>query len=251
MVFKSISAIDLTLLSLHWVHLSDGECAVLRNNGLPLPDSLAKTIIDTAYDKISRSCAQRGFSRAYLYAQSTARTPKRYTIDAAIAMVTNEESKEEIQKTSESNKTLEESFSSENQREAILTIPEKELAIASLENSPLPTYINAIASQKKFYANPTALAAQGKPPEDFLTGNAYDLNDPDELDYRTSRIASGETLRAYEYEAWRWYFDADAGRFRLKRMQLVSNFRLLTSFNGVPCWLGQVIQASELTKRQL
>lgn len=251
MVFKSISAIDLTLLSLHWVHLSDGECAVLRNNGLPLPDSLAKKIIDTAYDKISRSCAQRGFRRAYLYAQSTARTPKRYTIDAAMAMATSDENQQENERFGQSNKTSEESFPSENEMETILTIPEKELAIASLENSPLPTYINAIASQKKFYANSTALAAQGKPPEDFLTGNAYDLNDPDELDYRTSRIASGETLRAYEYEAWRWYFDGDAGRFRLKRMQLVSNFRLLTSFNGVPCWLGQVIQASELTRRQL
>jgi PAS domain-containing protein len=131
-----------------------------------------------------------------------------------------------------------------------LFTPEQELSIGALEQSPLATYINAIKSQKKFYANPVALDAQGKPPEDFLDGNAYDLNDPDELDSRTSRIATGETLRSYEYEAWRWYFDADAERFRLKRMQFTSNFRLLNSFNGVPCWLGQVLEASELSRRQ-
>jgi hypothetical protein len=55
----------------------------------------------------------------------------------------------------------------------------------------------------------------------------------------------------YYHPSERWYFNADAGRFRLKRMQLVSNFRLLRSFNGVPCWLGQVQQATELSRRQL
>ncbi len=134
--------------------------------------------------------------------------------------------------------------------DVILSIREEELSIALLESANKPTYINAIRSQKKFYANPAALEAQGKPPEEFLDGNAYDLNDPDELDRRTERISRGETLRAYEYEGWRWFFDPNAGRFRLKRLALVSNFRLIRSFNGVPCWLGQVLEANELTNRQ-
>jgi len=242
MALNTLSALDLTLLSLHWVGIENDVVAVLRGDGELLPDCLAKKLVDTAWDKISRLCANRGYKCAYLYAKGNGSKPKLYRVDATLAMSSaNDES--------ESKKT-DEAIASPSP-ELISTIPEQELGFGILENAPLPTYINAIKTQKKFYANPAALTAQGKPPEDFLTGNAYDLNDPDELDYRTSRVASGETLTAYEYEAWRWYFDADAGRFRLKRMQLVSNFRLLNSFNGVPCWLGQVIQASELSRRQL
>jgi hypothetical protein len=240
---KTISNLDLTLLSLHWVGIENGEVAVLRGNGQLLPVELAEKLVDKAWEKISLLCANRGYSCAYLYAEGNDGEPKRYCIPATLAVNTNPEEEEtEPSKISEAIATP--------TPELISTIPEQQLSLGILEKAPLPTYINAIRSQKKFYANRAALAAQGKPPEDFLDGNAYDLNDPDELDYRTSQIASGERLTAYEYQAWRWYFDANAGRFRLKRMQLVSNFRLLNSFNGVPCWLGQVIQATELSRRQ-
>lgn len=244
MGMKTISSLDLTLLSLHWVSIENGEVAVLRGNGQLLPLELAEKLVDKAWEKISLLCANRGYNCAYLYAEGNDGEPKRYCIPATLSLNTNSEDDET--QSSDIDQAI--AFPSP---ELISTIPQQDLRLGILEQSPLPTYINAIRSQKKFYANPAALTAQGKPPEDFLDGNAYDLNDPDELDYRTSRVASGETLRAYEYQAWRWYFDAEAGRFRLKRMQLISNFRLLNSFNGVPCWLGQVIEATELTRRQL
>ncbi|NES88063.1 hypothetical protein D5R40_08170 [Okeania hirsuta] len=92
----------------------------------------------------------------------------------------------------------------------LINVPEPLITLQLLEDSDLPTYINAITTQKKLYANPTALNAQGQPPEMFLQGNAYDLNDVEELDYRTARVASGEKLVEYEYQAWRWFFDLEA-----------------------------------------
>jgi hypothetical protein len=246
MALEALTNLDLTLLSLHWVGIENGEVAVLRGDGQLLPTELAENLVDKAWDKISRLCANRGYRCAYIYAEGNNGEPKRYRVPADFSASLSE--------SAENSQVLgasDESSTSTFNPDTILTIPEQELTLNALERSPLATYINAIKTQKKFYANSTALTAQGKPPEDFLDGNAYDLNEPDELDYRTSRIASGEALRAYEYEGWRWYFDANAGRFRLKRMQLVSNFRLLRSFNGVPCWLGQVLQATELTRRQL
>jgi hypothetical protein len=242
MALDTLSSLDLTLLSLHWVAIGNDAVAVLRGDGQLLPDTLAKILIDTAWDKISRLCTNRGYKCAYLYAKGNGKKPRLYKVDAVLSMSASDD---------ESQPTSTNEGISAISTEIIFTTPEPELRITTLEQSPLPTYINAIRTQKKFYANPSALSAQGKPPEDFLDGNAYDLNDPDELDSRSMRISTGETLWNYEYEGWRWYFDTDAGRFRLKRMQLVSNFRLLRSFNGVPCWLGQVQQATELSRRQL
>lgn len=240
MALELITDIDLQLLSLHWVRVDTETVAILRGDGQPLARFVAEKLVDKAWDKIAKHCANRGYKQAYLYAKTEEGKLKRYPVAAELA--------------SQNSEFPENNLSSPElglDSDTILFTPDHELSIGILERSPLATYINAIKSQKKFYANPVALDAQGKPPEDFLTGNAYDLNDPDELDSRTSRIALGETLRNYEYEAWRWYFDADAGRFRLKRMQFTSNFRLLHSFNGVPCWLGQVLQASELSRREL
>lgn len=108
----------------------------------------------------------------------------------------------------------------------------------------------AIATTKKLYCNSVAANAQGMPPEQFLSINScLDLNDPPEFERRIDRVSAGETLRNYEYQAWRWYFDPNAGRFRTKRMSFVSNFRLI-QYAGQPCWLGQVLQADEMSERR-
>ena len=132
---------------------------------------------------------------------------------------------------------------------ALLAIPELELNYSALYNSERPTYISQLVDQVNVFANPAALAAQGKKPSEFLGQNAYALNEPEELEYRCDRISSNETLREYEYQAWRWYFDLNANRWRLKRMAFVSNFRLLRNYLGQPCWLGQVLNAEELQTR--
>jgi len=244
---QTISNLDLTLLSLHWVGCEDSTVIVLRGDGKLLPQEFAERLIDLAWDKIARFCASRGYKCAYLYAEGENNNPKRYRIPAELVI---EAVSGESPQNNES-ATSPDAAKMSVDPQIILYIPEEELLLGWLERSPLPTYINAIRTQSKFYANPKALAAQGKPPEDFLNGNAYDLNDPDELDRRTSLIAAGERLNSYEYEGWRWFFDPDAGKFRLKRMAFISNFRLLQSFNGVPCWLGQVLQASELGRTYL
>ncbi|MEC4896333.1 MAG: hypothetical protein SAL07_25485 [Oscillatoria sp. PMC 1051.18] len=236
----TLSRLDLELLSLHWVAIDRESVVVLNGNGLPLPLKKLEQILDRAWEKIAKLCANQGFKQAWLYGEGN----KRYCIPADFVSCSDRSNNND-----DDNQPL--NISTNSNPDAINRIPEEELTIGMLERSSLPTYINAIKTQKKFYANLVALNAQGKPPEEFLEGNAYDLNDPDELDYRTSLIVNDERLRSYEYQAWRWYFDGDAGRFRLKRMHFVSSFRLLRSFNGVPCWLGQVEQANELQSRRL
>ncbi len=133
---------------------------------------------------------------------------------------------------------------------SLTDVPEQALTLDMMEGSELPTYINAIATTKKLYCNSVAANAQGMPPEQFLSINScLDLNDPPEFERRIDRVSAGETLRNYEYQAWRWYFDPNAGRFRTKRMSFVSNFRLI-QYAGQPCWLGQVLQADEMSERR-
>lgn len=139
---------------------------------------------------------------------------------------------------------------------SLLVIPEQELNEQILQDSSRPTYVNRIFDQENLYANPAATSAQSGKPE-FIGQNAYSLNDPDELDRRCDLLSNGEQLREYEYQAWRWYFDEDANRWRLKRMQFVSNFRRLERGINLgkflqcnePCWIGQVLVADELVRR--
>jgi|SRR5579883_196981 len=138
----------------------------------------------------------------------------------------------------------------------LLIIPEPEIDQSWITEDSKPTYINRIFDQENLYANPAALAAQGQKPK-FIGMTAYSLNDPDELEYRCNLLSNGEVLREYEYQAWRWYFDEDANRWRLKRMYFVSNFRRLDGINlgkhlqirGESLWLGQVLRADELSRR--
>jgi hypothetical protein len=244
---RTVSNLDLALLSLYWVGCEDSTVIVLKGDGKLLPQNVAEQLIDLAWDKIARFCANQGYKCAYLYAESENYNIKRYPIPVELVV---EAISDDLP---ENNQLLTPSDMPKTNIDpnTILFIPEAELVLTWLEQSPLPTYINGMQTQRKFYANPTALAAHQKPPEDFLSGNAYDLNEPDELDRRIRLIATEERLNSYEYEGWRWFFDPNAGRFRLKRMALISNFRLLHSFNGVPCWLGQVLQASELGRTNL
>lgn len=226
------------LRSLHWTAVDGGEsAAILNKDGSLLPLDVASELLDTAWEKIAGMCARRGFSKAYIYAKGTGTDPIMFPIPVELAGSDFEtvgvEEEAVIQHSSE-----------------IMAVPETELTISRLEEFPLATYINAMKTQKKFYANPVALNVQGKPPEDFLQGNAYDLNDPEELEKRCSLLALDGEIIQYEYRAWRWYFDGNAGTFRLKEMDFISNFRLLQSFCGVPCWMGQVLVAEEQPRRK-
>lgn len=85
MALNTLSALDLTLLSLHWVGIENDAVAVLRGDGELFPDCFAKKLVDTAWDKISRLCTNRGYKCAYLYAQGNGCKPKLYRVDAALA----------------------------------------------------------------------------------------------------------------------------------------------------------------------
>lgn len=226
MVFNAVmTPVDYSLLGLHWVKLSNDLVAVVGCDGEPLPVDKVHYLIYNAWDKIADACAAKGYSKVLLYASDN----RQYKISASLSG-----------NSGESLPSQEPSESSE----LLINVPESLITLQLLEDSDLPTYINAIATQKKLYANQTALNAQGQPPEMFLQGNAYDLNDVEELDYRTARVASGEKLVEYAYQARRWFFDIEAGRFRLKHMQFHSNFKQI-QFCGQPCWLGQVLEAVE------
>ncbi|NET14310.1 MAG: hypothetical protein F6K08_16480 [Okeania sp. SIO1H6] len=173
MVFNTVmTALDYSLLGLHWVKLSDDLVAVVGYDGEALPVDKIHYFIDNAWDKIADACAAKDYSKALLYASDN----RQYKISASLS--------------GNSGESLPPQEPSESS-ELLINVPEPLITLQLLEDADLPTYINAIATQKKLYANQTALNAQGQPPEMFLQGNAYDLNDVEELDYRTARVASG------------------------------------------------------------
>ncbi len=140
----------------------------------------------------------------------------------------------------------------------LLVIPELELSQSLITDVARPTYINRIFDQENLYSNPAALAAQGQKPK-FIGMTAYSLNNPDELDQRCALLMNSGILREYEYKAWRWFFDPDANRWRLKQLYFVSNFRRLDRINlgkfqqvrDEPLWLGQVLRAEELVSKEV
>ncbi|MEA5522915.1 hypothetical protein [Limnoraphis robusta] len=240
MVHKNaITQTDLELLALYWVRIDTDHVAVLGNNGLPLPVRRIKQLTDAAWEKIARACANQGYRQAVLYSDDG----RQYPVPAA-SMVSSDGSRQDRE-----DGGLGGSITPEPVND-LIEVPERELTIEMMEGSELPTYINAIKTTQKHYVNSAAANAQGMPPEQFLAINScLDLNDPPEFERRIDRVASGETLRNYEYQAWRWYFDPNAARFRVKRMSFVSNFRLI-QFNSQPCWWGQVLRASEMQERR-
>lgn len=227
----NISHTDLALLSFHWVPLAySSSVAVLQGNGEPFTRARALEIVDMAWEKIARYCAERGYEKAIVCSDRT-----KFSIPASfVECSAGGDNDGEVM-----NETPEET--SPTNAETLLYLPEQELKLGDWENATWPIYINSLSTQQKFYANATALNAQGMPPEQFLSMKAYDLNDPDEFGKRCDLIAKGEILRAYSYRAWRWFFDLDAGRFRQKQMDFISHFRRV-QFCGVPCWMSQVLE---------
>ncbi|GFZ93719.1 hypothetical protein [Okeania sp. KiyG1] len=164
MVFNAVmTPVDYSLLGLHWVKLSNDFVAVVGCDGEPLPVDKVHYLIYNAWDKIADACAAKGYSKALLYASDN----RRYKISASLS--------------GNSGESLPPQEPSESS-ELLINVPEPLITLQLLEDADLPTYINAIATQKKLYANKTALNVQGQPPEMFLQGNAYDLNDVEELD---------------------------------------------------------------------
>ncbi len=86
MALDTLSSLDFSLLSLHWVGIGNDAVAVLRGDGQLLPDSLAKKLVDTAWDKISQLCSNQGYKCAYLYAKGNGKKPRLYKVDATLSM---------------------------------------------------------------------------------------------------------------------------------------------------------------------
>jgi hypothetical protein len=236
---------DLKLLSLFWSPLpSENAIAVTDSDGKPLLLKVAYELVDEFWAQIASMCSASGHARAYIYGVAQGKT-KRFEVPASLA---NCEMNEGI--------SIQPPMPAMSDN-SILIIPEIELRESHLENSSKPIYINRIFDQENLYANPAALEAQGQKPK-FLGQTAYSLNDVSELEARCGYLLSGETLGEYEYKAWRWYFDADAGRWRLKRMAFVSNFRKINSCDlgrhlkvkDEPLWFGEVLSAVELAQRK-
>ncbi len=239
--------IDLTLPSFFWAPVpNENAVAVTQQDGSPFSCEAATRLINEKCEEIARLCAARGHKKAYIYYLGNPGKVKIFEVPASLAHTEETEISKPNLVMSPQSKTTDDLF----------LLPEHEITSSLASESTRPTYINRIFDQENLFANEAALEAQGQKPK-FLGQTAYSLNDVDELERRCAFLITGETLREYEYQAWRWYFDATAGRWRLKRMAFVSNFRRIDSCNlgrylqvkNDPMWLGQVLQADELTQR--
>jgi hypothetical protein len=240
---------DLTLLSLFWTPIpQENAIAITQRDGSPLSCKAATYLVNEKWEKIAQACTAQKFTKAYIYYLCNPATVKTFEIPASF---TDEISEVEGEVPAEAVISVAQPLLDE-----LFSLPEHQITEPMLCDSSRPTYINRIFDQENLFANDAALEAQGRKPK-FLGQTAYSLNDVDELERRCSLLMSGEILYEYNYQAWRWYFDANAGRWRLKRMAFVSCFRRIDSCNlgrhlqvrSEPMWLGQVLQADELTQR--
>ncbi|MCD8488278.1 MAG: hypothetical protein LRZ84_16470 [Desertifilum sp.] len=144
------------------------------------------------------------------------------------------------------------SNSSENPVEELavsfdFNISELEFDLNEAYKSKNPVYITDLQTQSVLFANPAALAAQSKSAPQFIGESAHLLNDPDELYQRDcwlTETGGTKRLEDYEYQAFRWFLDPDTGLWRRKRMEFVSNFKVVR-FLGSLCRMGMVLQAVE------
>jgi hypothetical protein len=240
---------DLTLLPLFWTPIPhENAIAITRNDGSPFSRETATRLINEKWDKIVQACATERVAKAYIYYLDSPGKIKTLEVPASFC----------TESTGRGDSTPTENVISVPQPavDELFSLPEHEITEAMLCDSSRPTYVNRIFDQENLFANDAALEAQGRKPK-FLGQTAYSLNDVDELERRCSYLTSGELLTEYSYQAWRWYFDTNAGRWRLKRMAFVSNFRRIDNCNlgrhlqvrNEPMWLGQVLCADELTQR--
>lgn len=247
----ALSKIDYQLLTLHWTPiLGTEDVAILGANGCPLTGKKIKWLLNNAWEKIAQSTNRRGYRVAYLYCEDG----NQYPIPAQCHPEPDnledsnlEDSNLGANNSSEFCNSVGGDSVGGNDSPLIIPpdLPIQELTLDLMEQSQLPTYINSIRSTQKLYCNVAGANAQGMPPEQFLAINsALDLNDAPEFDRRIHAIATEGQLTEYEYMAWRWFFDLEAGRFRTKRMSFVSNFRKI-QYCGQDCWMGQVLQAQE------
>jgi hypothetical protein len=239
---ETISAIDLELLSLHWVKISQFQVALMGADGQPLNCSRTRMILENGWEKVSLSASQRGYEEILIYCEDGNRYPIPAYSNSSSVSSSSAPDPQENEPSSVNDK------STSIQPSRLLEIPVEELNLFHLENSRLATYINVIETTKKLYVNPAGANAQGMPPDRFLSINScLDLNDPPEFERRMDLVVRDRILTAYENEAWRWYFDPEAGRFRLKRMKFIADFRFIR-YAGQNCWLGQVLQADLISR---
>ncbi len=238
---------DLALLSFFWAPVPNEDAvAVTQQDGNPFTCEAATRLINEKWEEIAQICAARKHKKAYIYYLCNPGKVKIYEVPASLA-----HAQEETEIPSTRIVTPPHTEPGD-----LFLLPEHDITESLVCESNRPTYINRIFDQENLFANEAALEAQGQKPK-FLGQTAYSLNDVDELERRCAFLIGGEALQEYEYQAWRWHFDANAGRWRLKRMSFVSNFRRIDSCNlgrhlqvkNDPMWLGQVLQADELTQR--
>ncbi|MBP0018709.1 MAG: hypothetical protein J7647_14330 [Cyanobacteria bacterium SBLK] len=110
-----------------------------------------------------------------------------------------------------------------------------EFDLQSYYESEHPVYIIAMQDQSILFANPAALLANQKMPQEFIGKDLSPLTYPDELESRDRLLRLDGKLTNYEFKAMNYYKD---GLFwRRKEMNFVSDIKKV-EFLGVEARLG-------------
>ncbi|MBP0018710.1 MAG: hypothetical protein J7647_14335 [Cyanobacteria bacterium SBLK] len=120
-----------------------------------------------------------------------------------------------------------------------------EFDLQSYYESEHPVYIVSMQDRSLLFANPAALLANQKMPQEFLGKDFSPLSYPDELEARDRLLRLDGKLTHYEFKALNYYRDGIL--WRRKEMNFVSDIKKV-EFLGVEAQLG-IDYLAEETRR--
>lgn len=111
-------------------------------------------------------------------------------------------------------------------------VPELNISRREADNQEKAVYLTRHYDHTILYANPFALRANNKAPEDMIGKDCVALWEDDVLVTLDNRLRNDKRLTEYEYPGLRWVTDEEGRSWRRVPFIFVSNYWLLEDFQG-------------------
>src|SRR3569832_719786 len=113
-----------------------------------------------------------------------------------------------------------------------ILVPEMNISRDEADGNEKAVYLTRHYDHTILYANPSALKANKKAPEDMIGKDCISLREDDVLVTLDERLRKDKRLTQYVYPGFRWVTDEEGRSWRRAPHVFVSNFCLLEDYQG-------------------
>ena len=134
-----------------------------------------------------------------------------------------------------------------------ILIPELDITREEAEGNEKAVYVTRNNDHTILYANPTALRANNKAPEEIIGKDCIALWEDEVLVRLDNQLRQDKRLIEYEYPGFRWATDGEGRTWRRTPYIFISNYWLLEDYKdtGVSCRYCEIQQAVPASQREL